>query len=97
MVSFTVNSICFAFNSRLLLVSHNTSTLLTLLYLVTIANVMLWYFFCLLKLCDDIELNPGPKSGCNQRFSIYYWNFYSMSAHDYSKTSLLTANISTKF
>ena len=52
---------------------------------------MLWYFFHLLELSGDIELNPGPNPDFSQSFSICHWNPNSMSAHNYSKASLLTA------
>ena len=59
-----------------------------------IAKVILWYFFRLLELSGDIEFNPGPKPDSSQSFSICHWNPNSMSAHNYSKISLLTAYIS---
>ena len=62
-----------------------------------IVNVILWYFFRLLELSDDIEFNPGPKPDSSQSFSICYWNLNSMSAHNYSKISLLTAYISIHY
>ena len=65
--------------------------LITLLYSITIANVILWYFFSLLEFTGDIELNPGPKSDSSQNFSICHWNLNSI---EYSKISLLTAQIS---
>ena len=55
---------------------------------------MLWYFFRLLELSGDIEFNPGPKPDSSRSFSICNWNLNSMSAHNYSKISLLTAYIS---
>ena len=55
---------------------------------------MLWYFFRLLELRGDVEFNPGPKSDSSQSFLICHWNLNSMSAHNYSKISLLTAYIS---
>ena len=59
-----------------------------------IVNVMLWYFFRLLKLSGDVEFNAGPKLDSSQNFSICHWNLNSMSGHNYSKISLLTAYIS---
>ena len=55
---------------------------------------MLWHFFCLLEPSGDVEFNLGPKPDSSQRFSICHWIFNSMSAHNYSKISLLTAYIS---
>ena len=59
-----------------------------------IENVILWYFFRLLELNGDIEFNQGPKPDSSQSFSICHWNLNSISAHNYSKISLLTAYIS---
>ena len=100
MVRFTVNLICFAINSRLFFFAITRifrkvrPQLITLLYSVMIENVILWYFFRLLELSGDIEFNPGPKPDSSQSFSICHWNLNSMSAHNYSKISLLTAYIS---
>ena len=100
MVRFTVNLIRFAINSKLFLFPITRIfrkvrlQLITLLYSVMIVNVMLWYFFLLLELSGDVEFNPGPKPDSSQSFSICHWNLNSMSAHNYSKISLLTAYIS---
>ena len=51
-------------------------------------------FFRLLELSGDVELNPGPNPDSSQSFSICHWNLNSMSVHNYSKISLLTAYIS---
>ena len=48
--------------------------LTTLLYLVMIISVMLWYFFRLLELSGDIEFNPGPNLDSSQSFPICHWN-----------------------
>ena len=68
--------------------------LITLLCSVMIVNVMLWYFFCLLELSGEVEVNPEPNPDSSQSFSICHWNLNSMSVHNYSKISFLTANIS---
>ena len=76
MVRFTVNLIRFTINSRLFLFAITRIfrkvrlQLITLLYSVMIVNVMLWYFFHLLELSDDVEFNPGSKPDSNQSFSI---------------------------
>ena len=99
MVRFTVNLICFAINSRFFLFAiarifrKVRLQLITLLYSVMIVNVMLWYLFRLLELSGDIEFNPGCKPDSSHSFSICHWNLNSMSAHNYSKISLLTAYI----
>ena len=59
-----------------------------------IVNVISRYFFRSLELSGDIEFNPGSKPDSSQSFSISHWNLDSMSAHNYSKISLLTAYIS---
>ena len=43
--------------------------------------------FDLLILCGDIESNPRPNSG--ESFSICHWNLNSITAHNFSKISLL--------
>ena len=99
-VRFTVNLICFTINSTLFFIAMTRIfrkvrlQLITLLYSVMIVNVILWYFFRLLELSGDIEFNPGPKPDSSPSFSICHWNLNSMSAHNYSRISLLTAYIS---
>ena len=48
-----------------------------------------------MKVCGDVEDNPGPKPSSNQSFSIYHWNLNSISAHNYFELSLLRAYLST--
>ena len=48
-----------------------------------------------MKLCDDVEENPGPKLTSNQIFSICHWNLNRISAHNYIKLSLSRAYLST--
>ena len=48
-----------------------------------------------MKLCDDVEENPGPKLSSNQIFSICHWNLNRISAHNYIKLSLSRAYLST--
>ena len=43
---------------------------------------MLWYFFRLLELSDDIEFIPGPKPDSSQSFSICHWNLNTMATHN---------------
>ena len=38
---------------------------------------------------EDIEKNPGPKTKSCQSFSVCHWNLNSISAHNFSKMSLL--------
>ena len=48
-----------------------------------------------MKLCGDVEENPGPKPNSNQIFSVCHWNLNSVSAHNYIKLSLLRVYVST--
>ena len=54
-----------------------------------------WLDKIVLKLSDDIEENPRPKTSSNQSFSIFHWNLNGVSAHNYIKVSLLRVYIST--
>ena len=47
--------------------------------------------FDLLMLCGDIKSNPGPRPNSGQSFSICHWNLNSITAHNFSKMSLLRA------
>ena len=38
-------------------------------------------------------MNPGPKPIAGQSFSICHWNLNSISAHNFTKISLLTAYV----
>ena len=42
-------------------------------------------------LSGDIELNPGLKSNSCENFPVCHWNLNSISAHNFSKVSLLNA------
>ena len=48
-----------------------------------------WLFLIMTKRSGDIEQNPGPKPDSCQSFSICHWNLNSISAHNFSKLSLL--------
>ena len=48
-----------------------------------------------MKLCGDVEENPGAKPSSNQIFFICHWNLNSISAHNYIKISLLRVYLST--
>ena len=45
-------------------------------------------------LCDDIELNPGPKDA--KHLSLCHWNLNSIAAHDFAKFSAIKAFNTTK-
>ena len=65
--------------------------------LVSFWYLIIWYDFAtwsipfLILLSGDIEMNPGPKPIAGQSFSICHWNLNSISAHNFTKISLLTA------
>lgn len=55
---------------------------------------MLWCTYPLnhvITLNGDVETNSGLKPSSKQSFLVCYWNLNSISAHNYSKISLLTA------
>ena len=55
----------------------------------------LWVASRIISLSGDIEINLGPKSNVlNWCFSICHWNLNSISAHMFTKVSLLSAYIS---
>ena len=49
------------------------------------------YYIRLIRLSGDIELNPGPKPSSFKNFSIYHWNWNSITSHDFLKVKLLSA------
>ena len=61
--------------------------------------LIIWYDFAAwsipfsILLSGDIETNPGPKPIAGQSFSICHWNLNSISAHNFTKISLLTAYV----
>ena len=56
-----------------------------------ISNYIIWCSYHLIVLSSDAETNPGPKPSSRQIFLICHWNLNSISAHNCSKISLLTA------
>ena len=71
--------------------------LFTTIYLLIISNLLeyLWVASRIISLSGDIEINPGPKSNMlNRCFSICHWNLNSISAHMFTKVSVLSAYIS---
>ena len=44
-----------------------------------------WLYNIFIRICGEVEENPGPKPSSNQIFSICHWNLNSISAHDYIK------------
>ena len=54
-----------------------------------------WLYNIFMKLCGDVEENPGPKPNSNQIFSICHWNLNSISTHNHIKLSLLRAYLYT--
>ena len=47
-------------------------------YIFSIFVVYLLYHIRLIKLCGDIELNPGPKPSSFKYFSICHWNLTAL-------------------
>ena len=71
--------------------------LFTTIYLLIILNLLeyLWVASRIISLSGDIEINPDPKSNAlNRCFSICHWNVNNISAHMFTKVSLLSAYIS---
>ena len=71
--------------------------LFTTIYLLIISNLLeyLWVVSRIISLSGDIEINPGLKANAlNRCFPICHWNLNSISAHMFSKVSLLSAYIS---
>ena len=62
---------------------------MTVLYISCI-----WLYSSLVKLSGDVGENPGPEPKPCQSFSICHLNVNSVSSHNFSKISLLTAYIS---
>ena len=52
---------------------------------------LFWLVSIFLNRTGDIEKNPSPKTKSCQNFSICHWNLNSISAHNFSKMSLLQA------
>ena len=67
------------------------------LYTLVLATCkcQIWLCSILITLSVDIEENPGPKPSSCDKFFICHWNLNSISAHNFIKTSLLRAYIST--
>ena len=49
-----------------------------------------------INLSGNIELNLGPKSNSCEKFPVCHWNLNSISAHNFSKISLLNAYTSLR-
>ena len=64
-----------------------------ILHFSLLANYLCQLLLCKLhiNLSGDIELNPGPKSTSCEYFSVCHWNLNRISAHNFSKVSLLNA------
>ena len=64
-----------------------------ILYFSLLANYLCQLWFCKLhiNLSGDIELNLRQKSNSCENFSVCHWNLNSISAHNFSKVSLLNA------
>ena len=69
------------------------NVLISFLYLIIWYDFAAWFRPFLILLSSDIETNPGPKPISGQSFSICHWNLNGISAHNYTKISLLTAYV----
>ena len=69
------------------------NVLISFLYLIIWYDIASWFRPFLILLSGDLETNSGPKSISRQSFSICHWNLNSISAHNYTKISLLTAYV----
>ena len=63
------------------------------MYLIIWYEFAAWSISFSILLSGDIETNPGPKPIAGQSFSICHWNLNSISAHNFTKISLLTAYV----
>ena len=63
------------------------------LYLIIWYDFAAWYIPFSILLSGNTETNPGPKSIAGQGFSICHWNLNSISAHNFTKISFLTAYV----
>ena len=74
--------------------SKFTITSLNKIVFFTVAVILtddLWHLFYLIKLCRDIEENPGRKINSVQKLSICHWNLNSIAAHNFIEVSLFIA------
>ena len=69
------------------------NVLISFLYLIIWCDFAAWFRLFLILLSGDIETNPGPNPIFGQSFSICHWNLNSISAHNYTNISLLTAYV----
>ena len=60
---------------------------------VIIKTCLATWFYSLLLLSGDVELNPGPKLNYSYAFSICHWNLNSISAHNYAQMFVFKAYI----
>ena len=68
--------------------------LFTTIYLLIISNLLeyLWVGSRIISLSGDVEINLGPNlNALNRYFSVCHWNLNSISAHMFTKVSLLSA------
>ena len=77
------------FCTRLPRVSKSLSALLLSNY----CTIAVYFVSCMaltLFICGDMELNPGPKN-TKSSYNVWlcHWNLNSLSAHDFSKLSLI--------
>ena len=56
-------------------------------------NLKFPFLSILIMLCNDVEINPDPKTISQQGFSICPWNLISTIAHNFAKIFLLKAYV----
>ena len=79
-------------NIRLLVFNTGVRRLIYITYCL-ILPVSYWdYFSFLLLESGDVETNPGPERTTN--FSVSHWNLNGITAHNYTKVSLLSMYLS---
>ena len=80
------------FNDIFFIIRHYVS------YIFSIFVVYLLYHIRLIRLSNDIELNPCLKPSSFKYFAICHWNLNSIISHSFLKVKLSTAyNVMRKF
>ena len=88
---------CLLFLSVLLLLKHfvskSTKDQGVAIFLFTLIHswVGIWLYTLVISFTGDVKVNPGPRTKASNTFSVRHWNLNSISAHNYSKVSLLKA------
>ena len=59
--------------------------------MLVITVVLIICGLSVILLCDEVELNPGPKENTAKKCSMCHWNFNTTAAHYFEKLVLLKA------